>query len=129
MAIKISGVTVIDNDSNIINVQSASFTGSGFIKIPTGNTSQRPSSPSEGMIRYNSELQIFEGYQSGEWAEIAGGGGATGGGDDEIFYENGATIASSYTISSSNNAGTFGPISIAPGVIVTIPTGSRWTIV
>jgi hypothetical protein len=53
----------------------------------------------------------------------------TGGGTDKIFYENGITVTTDYTIATSNNAGTFGPVSINSGVTVTVPSGSNWSIV
>lgn len=52
-----------------------------------------------------------------------------GGGSDLIFYENGQTVTSNYTITTGQNAGTFGPITINSGVTVTIPSGSTWSIV
>jgi hypothetical protein len=74
VAIKIQGTTVIDDDRKIDNIDSATFTGSSFIKLPTGNNSQRPGSPSTGMIRYNSEEETFEGYSDGNWSPIGAGG-------------------------------------------------------
>jgi hypothetical protein len=53
----------------------------------------------------------------------------TGGSPDRIFYENQITVTANYTISTSYNAGTFGPVTINSGVTVTVPTGSVWTIV
>ena len=54
---------------------------------------------------------------------------ARGGGDDEVFYENGQTVTTDYTISTSKNAMSAGPVGIATGITVTIPSGSTWTIV
>jgi len=51
------------------------------------------------------------------------------GAKEGIFWENGQTVTSDYTITSSKNAGTFGPITIDTNVSVTIPSGSVWTIV
>jgi hypothetical protein len=45
----------------------------GAWKLPLGNTAARPSGEA-GQIRYNSELETFEGYTT-EWGPIAGGGG------------------------------------------------------
>lgn len=45
------------------------------------------------------------------------------------FWENNITISTSYSITSGKNAGTFGPVTIADGVTVTVPDGSTWTIV
>jgi hypothetical protein len=45
------------------------------------------------------------------------------------IYQNAATISSNYTITASNNAISAGPITIASGVVVTVPSGSTWSIV
>jgi hypothetical protein len=95
------------------------------ILVPAGTTAQRPTGAA-GYIRYNSTLSQFEGYTSA-WGAI--GGGATGGGGEQVFWENETSVDSSYTITTGKNAGTFGPISIASGVTVTVPTGSTWSIV
>jgi hypothetical protein len=36
--------------------------GTGSVTVPTGTTAQRPGSPTEGMIRYNTTEDILEGY-------------------------------------------------------------------
>ena len=45
------------------------------------------------------------------------------------LYENAATISANYTIGSGNNAISAGPITVASGVTVTVPSGSVWTVV
>lgn len=45
----------------------------GSAPLPTGTTAQRTASPANGMIRYNSDTNEFEGYQNGGWAGIGGG--------------------------------------------------------
>ncbi len=104
----------------------AEFTGTGALKLPVGTSAQRPT-PAAGQLRFNSTLTAFEGYNGTSWAPV--GGGATGGGTDSVFYENGQTVTSNYTITSGKNAMSAGPITINPGVTVTIPSGSAWTIV
>ena len=49
--------------------------------------------------------------------------------DSGIFYYNNQTITQNYTLESSRNAGTFGPVTINSGVTVTVPSDSTWTIV
>jgi len=56
---------------------------------------------------------------------FTGGGGAEAG----MFFENDITLTTNYTITTSKNAMSAGPITIATGVTVTIPSGSTWTIV
>jgi collagen type VII alpha len=58
-----------------------------------------------------------------------GGGGATGAGTDAIFFLNGQTVNTSYSIPVGQNSGSFGPITIASGVTVTVPSGGVWTVV
>ena len=45
------------------------------------------------------------------------------------YVENAATITQDSTINAGNNAMSAGPIVVNSGVSVTIPSGSRWTIV
>ena len=91
--------------------------------IPAGTTAQRDGSPANGMFRYNSTLSEFEGYASGAWGSI--GGGASAGG---AIYENTDDITSNYTLTSGSNGMSVGPMTIASGVTVTVPTGQRWVI-
>jgi hypothetical protein len=53
----------------------------------------------------------------------------TGGNSNQAFYLNDITVTSNYTIPAGKNAGTFGPVTIASGVSVTVPSGSYWSIV
>jgi hypothetical protein len=102
------------------------FTGTGFMLIPKGTTAERPVSPVNGEIRYNTTTSQFEGYQGGAWGQL--GGGATGGGPDEVFVENGVTVTTNYTLSTNKNAESVGPITVNSGIAVTIPSGQRWVI-
>lgn len=56
-------------------------------------------------------------------------GGATGAGGDQIFWENNQNVTTNYTITTNKNAMSAGPITVNSGVIVTIPSGSVWTVV
>jgi hypothetical protein len=102
-----------------------SLTATSASKLNVGTTGQRPT-PVTGMVRYNSTLAKFEGYGATAWGAL--GGGATGGGPDEVFVENGQTVTTSYTITTNKNAMSTGPISINSGVVVTVPTNSRWVV-
>ena len=94
------------------------FSGFGYVQMPVGATTDRPGTPADGMFRYNSTLDIFEGYINGIWGQV-GGTGATGNGSDEVFYENNQTITLSYTIPSTKNAMTTGPITLDAGFVGT----------
>ena len=82
--------------------------------------------PVTGMIRFNSTLTSFEGYNGAQWGTI--GGGATGGGSDAVFNLNDKVITTSYTIPATKNASSVGPLTLNGGVAITIPSGSRWVI-
>jgi len=56
-------------------------------------------------------------------------GGATGGGTDKVFWENDLIVSSDYTITAGKSAVSAGDITINTGVTVTVPDGSRWSIV
>ncbi len=49
--------------------------------------------------------------------------------NDEVFYENAQTVTSDYTITTSKNGVSAGPVSVASGVSVTVPVGASWVIV
>lgn len=120
----ITGSTTL---STLSTTGDAIFGGTGEIQIPSGTTAQRSSSPAQGMLRYNTSLSYFEGYNGTSWGLI--GGGATGGGSDQIFVENDQNVTTNYTIPSGKNASTAGTVTINTGVVVTVSTGSRWVIV
>jgi hypothetical protein len=102
------------------------FTGTGFMLIPKGTTAERPVSPVNGEIRYNTTTSQFEGYQGGAWGQL--GGGATGGGPDEVFVENSRVVTTNYTIPVGKSAESVGPITINSGITVTVSSGERWVV-
>ena len=44
------------------------------IRVPSGTTAQRPGSPANGDIRYNSTTSQIEGYSNGEFRSMVGSG-------------------------------------------------------
>ena len=115
-----------------VQFKTPTFTGNvtmsstGFALIPAGTTAERPVSPANGQIRYNTTTSQFEGYQGGAWGQL--GGGATGAGGDEVFQENSLIVTTSYTLSTGKNAMSVGPIQINSGAVVTVPSGQRWVV-
>lgn len=103
------------------------FATPSAIKLPVGNSAQRPSTPAQGDIRYNTDTTSFEGYSGSTWGSI--GAGAKGGGSNQVFFENDTNVTSDYTITSGKNAMTAGPITVDNGVTVTVPNGSVWSVI
>jgi len=121
--------SAVPNEGTFTNLnvtQLLTLEGTGASILNVGTTGERPESPEAGMVRYNSTNSKFEGY-NGAWGSL--GGGATGGGSDTVFFVNSQTVAVNYTIPTGQNAGTFGPVSIASGITVTVPSGSVWSII
>ena len=46
-------------------------TGSSAIVVPTGTTGERPTTPANGQIRYNSSDNVMEMYVNSAWVTIA----------------------------------------------------------
>ena len=104
-------------------VAKTSATGSG--QLPAGTTAQRDGSPSAGFIRFNSTDGSFEGYDGSAWGAI--GGGASGGNGEATVFENEITISEDYTITSTYNGVSAGPLTVTG--TITVPSGSTWVIV
>ena len=100
-------------------------TDTGAANIPVGTTAQRPAN-GPGKFRFNSTLGRAEINNGSVWGSL---GGATGGGPDAAFYENDQIITTSYTLTANRNAMSAGPITVASGATVTVPSGQTWSVV
>lgn len=96
------------------------------VAVIAGSTATRPATPVAGLVRLNTDTSKFEGYNGSVWSGI--GGGATGGGSDAVFIQNSLTVTTTYSIPAGNSAVSTGPITINAGVVITVPTGSKWVI-
>ena len=83
-------VSNVSGTANQINVATGTTTpvisiasnpvlpGFAGVKVPVGNTAQRTDVvPSNGLIRYNTDTGLFEGYTAGNWLAFASGSGVT----------------------------------------------------
>lgn len=71
MAIKISGTTIIGDQTTYIDLQ-----GTGAVKVPVGTTGQQPTGVA-GMLRFNTSTNGFEGHNGTAWGSIGGGADET----------------------------------------------------
>lgn len=97
-----------------------------WIKLPVGTTATRPTGET-GLVRFNTDRNQFEGYNNTAWSGI--GDQPVGGGTNRVFFENDIVMTDNYTITSGKNAMSAGPITVNPGVTLTVPAGSTYTIV
>jgi len=71
-----AGLKITSGDDGILEIQNSGSTAvklsDSFLKVPTGSTAQRPASPENGMIRFNSDTGELEGYLGGAWKTVAG---------------------------------------------------------
>ena len=70
---------VLDVSNSRVGVGTASpattlhISATDALRLPSGNTAQRPGSAANGDIRYNSDETTIEGYANGAWANLASG--------------------------------------------------------
>ena len=94
------------------------FSSAGALQLQSGTTSDRPT-PVNGMLRYNTTLQAFEGYSQGVWNAFGspsaggGGGGGSGGGTNVVMFANDKTVTASYTLPNTKNAMSTGTLTWA----------------
>ena len=118
----------------------ATFTGkithnyTSSVTVPSGTTAQRDGSPAVGMLRHNTTLNQFEGYNNGAWAAIGSGGGIT---EADLWrLSSTLSLGSSWAVISANlerQDNTFSThigtgMSQSSGVF-TFPSTGKWLIV
>ena len=91
------------------------------VGLTNWTTATRPSAPVVGLIGYNSTTGLPETWNGSYWA--SSGASANG-----VIYQNNLAITSNFTLNASNGGMSVGPVSLASGITVTIPSGSRWVI-
>ena len=86
----------------------------GFVKVSTGSTAQRPGAPVVGMMRFNTTTSLMEVYTSAGWQSSTNDQVATGG---SIVTTGG------YTIHTFTSAGTFTPTYSGPVETLIVAAG------
>jgi hypothetical protein len=95
--------------------------GTNGITYPSWTNSTRPSGPAAGETGYNTSISGLETWNGSIWSSgvLAAGG---------LIAVNNQVGLSNYTFTANTSGSSTGPISLANGVTVTLPTGSRWVI-
>ena len=118
-----SFLTIVELSSRAGATGATGLTGSTG---STGSTGLRGSTGSTGLTGSTGP----SGGPTGATGLIgATGAMPMGGGTDKLFYENDIAMTTNYTITSGKNAMSAGPITVNPGVLLTVPSGSTYTIV
>ena len=119
-------------------------TGSGNLKIQSAGVYIRNAS-GNAMITADTAERVNLWYQGSSGAGLklqttstginvtgaitVNGSALEAGAKQGVFWENDQSLTTSYTISTSKNALSAGPVTLNSGVTVTIPSGSRWVVV
>lgn len=70
-----SGQIILNSKVGINNANptySLEISGTDAILVPVGTSTERPTSVTDGLIRYNTTENVFEGYSDGQWIQIGG---------------------------------------------------------
>lgn len=90
-----------DNDINLTGTNisvtgKAVFNGTGSLKLPTGTTAQRPSSPMTGELRFNTTTGHTEAYNGTAWEAVGGSPfDATGG--NKVLAPDATVVTASFS--------------------------------
>jgi hypothetical protein len=117
-----SGTTYIQNATG---TKTAFTTNSGAEQTLYHNNSPKFSTSATGATVTGT---VAATAYTGDGSALTGLEAAAGGGTDHAFLETDNTINSNYSISSNRNAMTVGPVTVASGATITVPSGQRWII-
>lgn len=128
---KISNAVIADNAIDADNIATGSIT---VADIPDGEVTRAKlhtdvQSELDTITTKQETLVSGTNIKTLNGGDILGSGNLIVGAQQDVFYENSQTLSSSYTITSGKSAMSAGPVTLATGVTVTIPSGSRWVIV
>lgn len=88
----IMGLVAAGTEYLRISSAGGNFLGTGSVKIPVGTTAQRPGSPADGHLRYNSDNAAYEAYVTSAWQSFATGS----------IIPNIVSVTAAYTTTASN---------------------------
>ena len=83
--------SIFTPSSNVIEISSP-----GSVVLPSGTTEERPGSAASGMIRFNTDLDDYEGYRLGGWEPMGPPIGS-------IHWMAGSTVPSGYLKANGDN--------------------------
>ncbi|MCB9073312.1 MAG: tail fiber domain-containing protein, partial [Bdellovibrionaceae bacterium] len=82
------------------------------VSLPTGTTAQQPSSPADGMIRYNTTNSKFEAYENGAWVNMINATGSY----STVTSGSGTALAPSITFTGDTSTGFYNPLASTIGM-------------
>ncbi len=128
--LRVNTIKSRDGNNGPIFEGNLNFSSTAHIVLPKGTTAERPSSPSTGALRYNTDTSNVEYYNGTTWVSVssydAGARGVFGGGYQFITPSTFLGRSSSYiNISGSGNALDFGNLTVARGQLAACSSSTR----
>ena len=121
-----SGTLEITNLAS--NKTSAVFSSGGGQTLNFNNSTKFVTTNTGAIVTGVCTATSFSGDGS-SLSNLPAGAPVGGASTNTVFFENDKAVEVNYQITSGKNAMSAGPISIAAGIAVTVPSGSVWTIV
>jgi len=111
--VKVTGTGALTDTIDFdINGSTVAQIGSEYMLVPKGTTADRPVTPTNGYIRYNTTINAFEGYVNGAWSGLGGGNpwitknaNYTALNNDRILVDTSGGATVTITLPSSPNVG------------------------
>ena len=110
-----------------MNINGSSTSATTATNIAGGAAGRIPYNTGAGatsFVAVGTAGQVLQSNGASAPTWVAAPGAQAGG----VIYENALTISSNYTLTTSRNGMSVGPITINSGVSVTVPSGQRWVV-
>jgi len=129
--LKANEVDMLSHTSNTDNPHIVTKTHVGLSNVDNTSDADKPiSTETQTALDDKQELLISgSNIKTINGSTILGSGDLPIGAINDIFYENAQEVTQDYTLTAGKNAMSAGPVTVADGIIVTVPDGARWTIV
>jgi hypothetical protein len=99
--------------------------GTNGITYPSWTNSTRPADASAGETGFNTTTNLLETYSGNSAIGWVSASTVANG----AIAQNVQVVTGNYTMTANSSGSSAGPMSLANGVTVTLPSGSRWVIV
>jgi hypothetical protein len=127
-SVDVSGGTTGLTTSGGPIASSGTITLAGTLTVTNGGTGQTTATAAFNALTpsqtSNSGKFLTTNGSAASWAAVDAGASAGG-----VIWENSLVISSNYTLTTSKNGFSVGPITINSGISVTVPSGQRWAVI
>lgn len=123
-------INMTDLDLNDISNYVYKDSVTGYASLPSGTTAQRPDSPMNGYIRFNTDLQHTETYRelTSTWGTI-GSSQFLGTADTKAVQYMAQSTNEDLVVPDGTNAFSVGEVTLEDGATITVPDGSTYKVI